>query len=798
MNKFCAASAATIVFCLVSAKADAQVPGGVVAQPGPTDETVGSTAVTTDPAAQTPAEETGLEDIVVTAQRRDERLQDVPVAVSVVSGDFLIENQVRSLQDLGATVPGLVVTNSVNYGSAPLSIRGIGGANGGGNVFADEPVAVYVDDAYVSRLRLSTADLIDIGGIEVLRGPQGTLYGRNSTAGAVLLRSAEPTEEISGRGSIAYDTIDTFRAQAALSGALNEAGTVTARIAGGFSDRGGWGTNRSGPQLNTGRDWQVRAFLRFRPTDALTIDLIGDLSYSRSEPGTIAISDTRALRDEVTNPTGSNTVFPYVLRPDLDSVRENNRFDLNFRTYSITRGRNVTGRINYEFDTVTLTSVTNYREWDQIGSQDSDGTGVNPPNPPFVGGPPITNVGSNFTQAEDSQFSQELRLASTGDGPFTWLVGGFYFAEKNIVDPVSITNNLAGPGGGGTLVVFRADQLTHNWAAFANIAYAITDTVKLSLGGRYSEETKRFSDTQSVTLIRQFDPPGPAFFAAGQTLLAPPVLNLRRKDTNFAPRVVLDWKATPDVLLYASFSKGFKSGGFNVFRGNNPVFEPEKIDAYEVGLKSDLSSTLRLNASAFRYDYQDLQVRTPVPSGGVGIESAAEARSQGVEIETTYAPMRGLRFDANATFLDAKFRRGTLSAVQAQSYVFGTNPAVTPENIAGNRLARAPKFQFAVNGRYGWNVGSALKASVQGSVRHQSRVFFLETQQQAPTFRGSAWEEVDARISIGERDENWTVSLFVKNAFDDRHFSQVAAFFGLPNGALNEPRRFGAQLDLNF
>jgi iron complex outermembrane receptor protein len=797
MKKLYAASAATIALCLVSAGARAQVAGSsdpaTQTVPSPT-ETVGSTVATSDPAAQ----QDGLEDIVVTAQRRDERLQDVPVAVSVVSGSFLVENQVRTLQDLGATVPGLVVTNSVNYGSAPLSIRGIGGANGGGNVFADEPVAVYVDDAYVSRLRLSTADLIDIGGIEVLRGPQGTLYGRNSTAGAVLVRSAEPTTELSGRASIGYDSIDTFRTQGAISGAIDRAGTLTARVAGGYSNRGGWGSNRSGPQLNTGRDWQLRAFFRYRPVDALTVDLIGDVSYSRSEPGTIAISDTRNLRDETTNPTGSNVVFPYVARPDLAAVRENDQYDLNFRTYSRTRGRNLTGRVTYAFDAATLSSVTNYREWDQIGSQDSDGTGVNPPNPAFVGGPAITNVGNNFTRAEDSQFSQEVRLASNGQGPFSWLIGGYYFTEKNRVDPVSITNNLAGPGGGGTLVVFNADQRTRNWAAFANASYALTDTLKLSLGGRYSEERKRFNNTQVVTLIRQFDPPGPAFFAAGQVLTAPPALNLRRKDTNFSPRVVIDWKAMPDTLFYASFSKGFKSGGFNVFRGNNPVFDPEKINAYEVGMKADLGSTVRINASAFRYDYRNLQVRTPVPTGGVGIESAAEARSQGVELEATYAPMRGLRFDANASFLDAEFRRGALSTVQAQSYVFGANPAVGFENIAGNRLTRAPKFQFAVNGRYNWDVGSDYKASAQASVRHQSSVFFLETQQQAPTFRERGWEEVDARIGFGDRADKWTVSLFVKNAFDNRHFSQVSAFFGLPNGALNDPRRIGAQLDVAF
>jgi iron complex outermembrane receptor protein len=624
------------------------------------------------------------------------------------------------------------------------------------------------------------------------------LYGRNSTAGAVLVRSAEPTAEFKGRASASITSLDEYRFQAAISGPIDAAGTLQARIAGGFSDRGGWGRNRSGPQLNTGRDWQLRVFLRYRPTDALTVDLIGDVSYSRSSPGTIAISDTRNLRDETTNPTGSNIVFPYVPRPDLDAVQEGNRYDLNFPTFTRIRGNNLTGRINYDLGEVTLTSITNYREWTLRGSQDSDGTGLNPPNPPFVTGSPISNIGSNSQFSPDSQFSQELRLASANTGPFTWLVGGFYFVEKNELAPITITNNFAGPGGAGTLATFTAEQLTRSFALFANASYALTDTVKLSLGGRYSEERKRFENTQRVTQIRQFDPPGPAFFAAGSVLAGPPALDLRRKDTNFSPRVVVDWKATPDTLLYASFSKGFKSGGFNAFRGTEVAFAPEKVDAYEVGMKADLSRAVRLNISAFRYKYRDLQVRTPVPTGGVGIESADEARSQGVEIEATLAPMPGLRFDANASFLDAKFRRGRLSAVQAQSYVFGTNPAVVLEDIAGNRLTRAPEFQFALNGRYDWDVGAAYKASVQGSVRHQSGVFFLETQQQAPTFRGEAWEEVDARVAFGDVDDRWTASLFVKNAFDNRHFSQVSAFFGLPNGALNEPRRFGAQLDLAF
>lgn len=774
-----AASAATISLCLLSVPALAQ------------------TADTGAPAEAEAAD--GVEEIIVRAQRRDERLQDVPVSVSALSGNFISENQVRTLQDLGASVPGLVVTSSVNYGSAPLSIRGIGGANGGGNVFADEPVAVYVDDAYVARLRLSTADLIDVEGIEVLRGPQGVLFGRNATAGALLIRSAAPTKEFTARfqGSIA--TLDEYRAQAAVSGPLDSAGRIRARIAGGYSDRGGFGSNSASTRRpNSGEDYLVRGFLQFEPTNDLVIDVIGERSYSKTRPGTINISDISNLRDEVTNPTGSNIVFPYRLRTDIQDIVKNSRYSFNIPTFTTIKGTNLTGRINWDLGGVTLTSVTNYRRWRLFGVQDSDGTGINPPNPTFVTGI-VDNVGSNANgNSRDRQFTQELRLTSNGSGRLNWLIGAYYFDEKNSVNPITITNQLAGPGGAGTLVTFVSSQDTQSYALFGSLGYELVEDLTLSVGARYSDERKTFFNSQLVQVVNTFDPPGPAIFVPGQVLAAPPNLNLKRTDTDFSPRIVLDYKPSPDTLIYASFSEGFKSGGFNAFRGTNVAFEPERTDAYEIGFKTNIARQLRLNLSAFRYDYSNLQVRTPVPTGGVGIESAAKARSEGVELEVSAYPTKGLRFDANIAYLDAMFKRGSLSAVQVQSYVFGTNPAVVPEDVSGNRLTRAPRWQLGLSGRYNWEIGSALKATIQGSLRHQSKVFFLETQQQAPTFRGQAWEEVDARIALGSLNDSWEVALFGRNLFNDRHFSQITAFFGLPNAALNEPRKVGVQLSAKF
>jgi iron complex outermembrane receptor protein len=777
---FWAASAATVIYCLAN-------PAMVQAQ-----DQGGSGSV-----ADVVSAEDGIADIVVTAQRRKERLQDVPVAVSALSSDFITSNNLRSLQELSAVVPGLVTTSSVNYGSAPLSIRGIGGANGGGNVFADEPVAIYMDESYVSRPRISTAELVDVGGIEVLRGPQGVLFGRNSTAGALLIRAAEPTEDFSGRVDASATTLDEYRIQAALSGPLTSDGRILLRVAGSFAERGGWGTNSgAGGDPNSGRDWQLRGYLRLLPTDNLTIDLIGEHIYSFSVPGTVNISDIRNLRDERTNPTGTNVVTPYVFRPDLKEVLDDNLYGFNSPSFTRIRGDNFTGKVEWDLGGVTLNSVTNYRTWELEGAQDSDGTPFDPPTPAFVTGT-VNNIGNNAQTGPDRQFSQELRLSSSGSGRFSWLVGGFYFDERNQLDSVAITNQLAGPGGAGTFVRFVTDQDTSAWAVFGNLSYELASGLTVSAGARYSEEKKNFNNAQTVQVLNTFDPPGPAVFPAGTALASPPALALSRKDTDFSPRIVIDYKATKDILLYASYSQGFKSGGFNAFRGSNPVFSPERIEAFEAGLKSDFSRTFRMNLSAFRYDYTNLQVRVPVPTGGVGIESAAKARSQGFEAEFTMSPTPGLRFDWNLAYLDAKFIDATLSAVQVASWVFGTNPAVVGEDVSGNRLTRAPKWQVGINGRYSWDVGG-LRATVQGSLRHQSRVFFLETQQQQQTYVGQPWEEVDARIAIGAPDDRWEVSVFGRNLTDNRRFTQVTAFFGLPNAAFNEPRKFGVQFTGKF
>lgn len=744
------------------------------------------------------SKETTVGEVIVVAQKRSENLQDVPVSVSAVSGETLQAANVQTLEDLSASVPGFVVAASVNYGSAPLSIRGVGGANGGGNVFADEPVSIYVDDAVVGRLRMSTSDLVDVGSVEVLRGPQGTLYGRNSTAGAVLVRSATPTNDLTGYLRLTAASYGQFKAAAAVSGPVLGSEILTGRLAVNYSTSDGWATNAGGGKLGGSENFTGRLYLRLAPSSALTIDLIGEYIENEVHPAIIAVSDVSSFSG-----AAPYLVRPYTPRPGLAQLLEDNRFGLNFPTFTETSGHNLTLKVDYDLtDGVTLYSITNFRDWRQTGSQDSDGTAIDPPLPsPFVIGD-ISNFGDNDGRFYDAQWSQELRLGNAGDARFNWIVGGYFYWEKNKISPIQIRNRLAGPGspsGVGALVTFDATQVAQSWALFADANYDITDRLSLTVGARYSHEEKEFADRQTVKTINTFDPPGPTFIPGGTTLVALSVSN-QESWSNVSPRAVLNYRFNDDVMGYVSYSEGFKSGGFNAFNASpaSTSFDPENIKAWEVGLKSDLfDGAVRLNLAAFNYSYSNLQVRVPVPTGGVGIETADEATSRGIEAEGSWIVTPAFRIDANLSYLDAQFEKGSVSSVQVASFNFGSNPAVVAEDISGNRLSRAPEWQGYVSGRYKWETALG-EVTAQASYRYQGSVFFLETQQNQSTYKEGDWSQVDARLGLESADGRWEAAVFGTNLTDDRHLSQITAFFALPNASVNDPRMVGVQFNLRY
>ncbi|WP_374452880.1 TonB-dependent receptor [Phenylobacterium sp.] len=723
----------------------------------------------TPAAAQTAGAE--LEELVVTAQRRSENLQNVPMAVSALSAEYLAKNSVRTLEDLTATVPSLVSTNSVNYGAAPLSIRGVGGANGGGNNFGDEPVAVYIDDVYIGRLRVATSDLVDLGSIEVLRGPQGALYGRNATAGALIIRSAAPTNELQGMLRASYTTLDEYRLSGFVSGPLTD--TLSGRVAAGYTRKLGWARNSvTGQDIPSGEDVTVRGYLRFEPTQNLQFDLIAEYAESESRIGLLNMADLSLLSD----PAAPNTVHPFQKRGDFDDAVEHGRFAFDVPTESQQTSAAVTFKAHWEQPWGSIDSVTGWREWDLSGQQDSDAS------PLF-----LFNNNGVF---DDAEWSQELRVASNADQRLRWIVGGSYIHENNSIEPF-ISRNQLSVRGAGIATTFQASHRVDAYSAYLDLAFDLTDTVLLRASGRYSSEEKRIHSHVETRTIRS----GP--LPAGAIVAGPTVGLAKGSWEDFSPRVVAEFRPVERTMLYVSYTQGFKSGGFNSYAVAGPdEFEPEEITAYEAGAKTDLlSGALRLNASIFTYDYTNLQVRLPVPSGGVNIANAAAAKIQGAEVEAVWAAAPDLRISGNLAYLDARFTEGSLPTVP-DAYEFGLPVTQTPEDLDGNRLTRAPKWQYSLTARKTWDIGSAGELAFEAAYRHQDKVFFLETNQDSETYRAGAWGQIDARLDYTTADGRLEVSLFGRNLTDDMRVTQVTSLGGLPAAAINEPRKWGLQVTL--
>jgi len=735
--------------------------------------------------AVTEEDSSGLGTIVVTAQRRAEDQQDTPISVSTLTDEFLTNNDVRTLEDLTGSVPGFVATNSVNYGSAPLSIRGVGGVNGGANIFNDEPVAVYLDGVYIGRLSFSTSDLVDIGNVQVLRGPQGTLFGRNATAGALIATTANPTNEFEGYIEAGYNSLEEFRIAGAISGPLIP-DVLAARVAVGYSDRQGYGNNlATGNPIGGSEDLTIRGKLKLTPGDNLTVNAIIEYQDRSAEPATLQLAEVEA--------GFSNPLTP---RAGLQDLIESRNFDIDGNNSFSSEALTASISINYDFGAIELDSISAFRSYDFDGSQDSDGTG--------------SNLFTNFGSARNDQYTQEIRLSSKFEGPFSFIIGGFYIHEDNELSPFVIDNQ-AGLFGLGTTAQFDSVQNLDSWAIFGDATLEITDRLSLTAGLRFSREIKDFSVTEQVEVLNggTIPPIPPAGALGGLTLPAgtplPPFpaggITFSDSETfnDASPRVVIDYKASDDVLLYASYSQGFKSGGFNSF-GLTAAFNPEEINAFELGVKSELfDGILRANLSGFYYDYSDLQVRVGVPIGGVDIQNAASAEVLGAEAEFTAVPTDGLTLTANFAYLDATFGEGTLPAIAPTAlFPIGAPVALAPQSIDGNRLSRAPELQIYLAANYEFYVENLGNIALRADWKYQSEVFFLEVNQGDNTFREGPSNELGLRATLTTLNDKLDISVFGQNITDNRYVTQVTQLGSFPNGALNEPRKIGVQAKLRF
>lgn len=745
---------------------------------------LGSGAAHSQPADQLADEELpALESIIVTAQRRDEEIQDVPIAVTALDEAFLVRHDVQSIEDLSGFVPNLYTTNSVNYGAAPISIRGIGGANGGGNFFNDEPVAVYLDEMYIGRLSLSTSDLVDIESIQVLRGPQGSLFGRNATAGALLVQPARPTAEPEGYVRLSFAGHGERRVLGAFSGPLTD--HLLGRVAIGYTDADGWGENTfTGEDVNGREDQTIRLSLAWQPSTEVTAELMLERSNQEANPATINVAPVAPGQPS----------SPFIRRDDLDQALDDDEYSFDDTSVNETDATNAVFTVSWELGGATLTAITGYRDYELRGRQDSDGTRF--------------TLFNNSGAIDSEQLSQELRLSSNAGDPLLWTVGAYHYSEDT--DVVFDINNFQGLFGAGTAARFDAGQRLDSWALFADASYAFTDRLSLTLGGRFSHEEKRFTNKQTVSTIvstivstgGEINPlpidlgpfPAGARIPGGTVFVDPPVFSSAADFDNFSPRAVVEYRFLPNVLTYASYSEGFKSGGFNSF-GLSPAFEEEGVEAFEIGVKSTLfQRRLRLNAAGFTYDYTNLQVRLPVPTGGVTIDNAGAARTWGLEFEGSLLVSDRLRLDGNIAFLNTELEQfDTQQVPEDLMFVLGAPIPLESVSAAGNELTRAPEISFFTSLQYTVDLGKNFEGLFELAYRYQDEVFFLETNQDRNTFKGGSANRLDLRFAVRPYRASWDAALYVNNLNDDRTITQVTALGSYPNAAISPPRQCGIE-----
>lgn len=706
-----------------------------------------------------------LQEVIVTAQKRAESAQAIPIAITAIDAQKLAEDRVASLQDINGQVPGLVF-GSFSVGQPEISIRGISTKEDG--AAAAGSTVVSVDDVYIAARTAQVFDIFDLERVEVLRGPQGTLYGKNSIAGSINFITTQPgdTRRVKFMQTVGnYGRLDTG---GLVTGPLTE--NLSGKIS--FSRREHEGYIRNvlvgspyfGRRQGESETLSWRAALRWQPTEKwdITLGLDGaddDLGASNREPvgGSPPLHNCAAC---ASNPVAVNAALggmdPHNSLADSEGFTD----------------RQVIGamlRVEYELPAATFVSITSYRDSDFDWLEDSEGL---PPSSTFVnltipaGGALLASLPAsagftfdvnNRATEEAQQFTQELRLVSNGEGRLDWVAGLFYSDES--IDRIEgfLFPALGGPDGRPSDQFSTQVADVTSAAAYAQGTYDLSDRLALTAGARYSHEKKEAG--AAATII------------SGLPLLLRPFGFVSAEETweNVSGRLALDWKPLEDLLLYGSIATGFKSGGFpgspSTAATATTPFEPEEAINYEIGLKSLLlERRLQLNTAVFFTDYEDLQVTRffqPVgrPFGEFFTENAGKAESKGVEIELAALLAEGVEVGASYAYLDAQFKEFT-----------GLPSTIGTGNFVGKTLRQAPEHTGSAYIRMERPLG---ESTVSGKIgwRYQSLSYYDPDNN--PIAVVPSFDLLDARLAWRSPGKKWEIAAWVQNALDEEYRTHV-------------------------
>ncbi len=730
--------------------------------------------------------------ITVTARKREETLQETPISITAFSSRALEARGIQSTEGLAQLTPNLTLQNNPSFSgasnSASIYIRGVGQQD---FVPTVEPgVGVYVDGVYVARSVGAILDLVDFERVEVLRGPQGTLFGRNTIGGAISVTTKVPEDKLRASGSLTYGTDNLVVAKGMVNVPLSDAAAL--RVSVGYFGQDGYVTRTfDGKKLGNSNRFAGRAALRLKPSDGWTVDLGFDgttarengpamsligINYGRTtDPNTPPFADISNIIANVTAggppipcaipPAPLNLAVPgcydnrYILGPDKNGGTAPSYSNSDIWGVSMTHAVELS-------DSVDLKSITAYRRLTGTFARDGDGS-------------PVT-VAQFYDRIEQKQISQEVQLLGKSlDGRLDWILGGYYFKESGVnVNRLRFTISEFQSGGG-----FRNESL----AAFGQGTFALTDALKLTAGLRWTQDNKAFHPDQFIIENRAaflgapFNSP---IFDAGTRVL--PNVEAKVKFREVTPMVNLSYQPTSDLMVYSTWSRGFKSGGFSqrvfppIIPGVTtpitdpvaaiPSFAPEKVDVYEAGFKYQTPDRLlTLNASAYYTKYKDLQVQVYTSVAPV-FRNAGKASIQGFEAEAQLRPLAGLLIEGTLGLTDAKYKQ----IDQATTYI---NPANMFERVSKWTASAAITYEHELPG------GSKLRPRVDWAYRSKFYNNTFNTAQIAQP----GYHLVNASLGWSSADDRFGLSANVRNIGNERYLlsgilvDAIQAFEGVYN-----------------
>lgn len=749
----------------------------------------------------------GVEEITVTARRRAESLQDTPIAISAVTGEGLQERGIDNVTQIGDFTPNVKFNSSVpvsaSNATAAIFIRGIG--QNDYQLSADPGVGLYLDGVYISRGVGNVLDVLNVERIEVLRGPQGTLFGRNTIGGAVSVVTKKPGRELAGSVEATTGSFDRVQLKGNIDIPLAEG--VYSSFAGFVHQRDGYvkGVIPGAPDLGDTDNLAGRFALRLEPTSDFTVDLAVDGSRTRenSAPNVaIAINENAPAAQywnaaysgaasvclntadptRLTNPSCFNSQWalaPYRHGGTFTTI--SNVFNtFNPKRYQSASNVNIwgaSGTAEWKVaPNVSVKSITAYRKVTGFWTRDSDHS-------------PASIVQTNSDWKQD-QFSQEFQvLGDLMNKKLNWVVGGYYSHENgnhrdlvNIVDAVFLSG-----------AALKGESL----AFFGQATYEIVPNLNLTGGIRWTQDEKIFSNQNQFVVEAGFltgaplNPDGSGL-KNGDPLMGPLGQTATIKDRAWTPMASLSYRFSPELLTYLSYSKGFKGGGFTqrVFPpfAFIPSFRPETSETYEFGFKSDLlDRRLRLNGAVFWNNYKNLQITVNDPTLGFApiIQNAAEARIRGFELELQARPIDGLRIEGGLGYLDAKYRKVDIRAL---------NAGVT----TNTKLQNAPEWTISAAVSYTIQAGDLGSFQPRVDWSYRSRVY--NDAVNTPLLVQDGYHLVNASLAYNDPTETWGVTLGVKNLTKELYLSSGYAdsFGGITEGVFGRPREWFLSARVKF